>query len=180
MHTKLALYAPSRTLSWTLRHAVHQEPFPQSCALCGTVLCCDSPAIVPIPVMKSLQARDTQSGELMAVKIYNLPALGELNKVQLIREIRLHGACAHRNIIELYVAFQVRSSGPRVPYTCCESQRQYYFKQGVSDFGIVVCGSGLSRVQPVSPWVGRVTCHIVQCIMMLPQNWPDNAVVKLT
>lgn len=54
------------------------------------------------------QARDIQSGELMAVKVYNLPALGELNKVQLIREIRLHGSCAHRNIIELYVAFQVR------------------------------------------------------------------------
>jgi hypothetical protein len=51
----------------------------------------------------------------MAVKIYNLPALGELNKVQLIREIRLHGACAHRNIIELYVAFQVRSSSWRAP-----------------------------------------------------------------
>jgi hypothetical protein len=44
---------------------------------------------------------------MMAVKVYNLPALGELNKVQLIREIRLHGAMAHRNIIELYVAFQV-------------------------------------------------------------------------
>lgn len=44
---------------------------------------------------------------MMAVKVYNLPALGELNKVQLIREIRLHGSMAHRNIIELYVAFQV-------------------------------------------------------------------------
>jgi hypothetical protein len=37
-----------------------------------------------------------------------MQALGELNKVQLIREIRLHGAFAHRNIIELFVAFQVR------------------------------------------------------------------------
>lgn len=57
-----------------------------------------------------LQARDIQSGELLAVKVYNLPQLGELNKVQLIREIRLHGSMAHRNIIELYVAFQVSDS----------------------------------------------------------------------
>lgn len=47
------------------------------------------------------------SKEVMAVKIYNLKALGELNKVQLIREIRLHGNFTHRNIIELYVSFQV-------------------------------------------------------------------------
>lgn len=58
-------------------------------------------------VGQCVQARDIQSGELMAVKVYNLPQLGELNKVQLIREIRLHGSFAHRNIIELYVAFQV-------------------------------------------------------------------------
>jgi hypothetical protein len=50
---------------------------------------------------------------MMAVKVYNLPQLGELNKVQLIREIRLHGSFAHRNIIELYVAFQVGSLSKR-------------------------------------------------------------------
>lgn len=54
-----------------------------------------------------LQAKDVQSGEMLAVKVYNLNALGELNKVQLIREIRLHGGFTHRNIIELHVAFQV-------------------------------------------------------------------------
>lgn len=43
----------------------------------------------------------------MAVKVYNLNALGELNKVQLIREIRLHGGFTHRNIVELFVSFQV-------------------------------------------------------------------------
>jgi serine/threonine protein kinase len=63
-----------------------------------------------------LQARDIQSNELMAVKVYNLPQLGELNKVQLIREIRLHGSFAHRNIIELYVAFQVRMRGEQAPW----------------------------------------------------------------
>lgn len=47
------------------------------------------------------------SKDIMAVKVYNLNALGELNKVQLIREIRLHGSFTHRNIIELFVAFQV-------------------------------------------------------------------------
>lgn len=55
-----------------------------------------------------LQGKDIQSGEMLAVKVYNLNALGELNKVQLIREIRLHGSFVHRNIIELYCAFQVR------------------------------------------------------------------------
>ena len=64
-------------------------------------MCCFSALLVHV------QARDIQSGELLAVKVYNLPALGELNKVQLIREIRLHGSFSHRNIIELYVAFQV-------------------------------------------------------------------------
>ncbi|KAF8058341.1 aurka-a [Scenedesmus sp. PABB004] len=52
------------------------------------------------------RAVDMQSREALAVKVYNLNALGELNKVQLIREIRLHGAFTHRNIIELYVSFQ--------------------------------------------------------------------------
>lgn len=56
------------------------------------------------------QGKDVQSGEMMAVKVYNLNALGELNKVQLIREIRLHGGFAHRNIIELYAAFQVSTA----------------------------------------------------------------------
>lgn len=55
----------------------------------------------------ALQAQDSVSKEIMAVKVYNLKALGELNKVQLIREIRLHGGFTHRNIIELYVSFQV-------------------------------------------------------------------------
>jgi serine/threonine protein kinase len=57
--------------------------------------------------MTCLQGKDIQSGELLAVKVYNLNGLGELNKVQLIREIRLHGSFVHRNIIELYTAFQV-------------------------------------------------------------------------
>lgn len=43
----------------------------------------------------------------MAVKVYDLRQLGELNKVQLVREIQLHGAFVHRNIVELYAAFQV-------------------------------------------------------------------------
>jgi hypothetical protein len=72
----------------------------------------------------------------MAVKIYNLPALGELNKVQLIREIRLHGACAHRNIIELYVAFQVSSSGP-ASVILSDSTTCWVVKQGVSAYDTV-------------------------------------------
>jgi serine/threonine protein kinase len=62
-----------------------------------------------------MQGKDIQSGDMMAIKVYNLNALGELNKVQLIREIRLHGSFVHRNIIELYVAFQVS-----IP-CCCTS-----------------------------------------------------------
>jgi hypothetical protein len=33
---------------------------------------------------------------LMAVKVYDLRQLGELNKVQLVREIQLHGGFVHR------------------------------------------------------------------------------------
>lgn len=33
--------------------------------------------------------------------------LGKLNKAQLIREIKLHGSFAHRNIVELWCSFQV-------------------------------------------------------------------------
>lgn len=62
----------------------------------------------------------------MAVKVYNLPALGELNKVQLIREIRLHGSMAHRNIIELYVAFQVRMSRMVRQHISMHSKSQLY------------------------------------------------------
>jgi hypothetical protein len=47
----------------------------------------------------------------MAVKVYDLRQLGELNKVQLVREIQLHGAFVHRNIVELYAAFQVGGWG---------------------------------------------------------------------
>lgn len=72
------------------------------------------PCLLPLV---HVQARDIQSGEMMAVKVYNLPALGELNKVQLIREIRLHGSFSHRNIIELYVAFQVRR-----PCSCASNE----------------------------------------------------------
>jgi hypothetical protein len=36
--------------------------------------------------------------------------LGKLNKVQLIREIKLHGSFAHRNIVELWCSFQVSHS----------------------------------------------------------------------
>lgn len=80
------------------------------------------------------QARDTQSGEMMAVKVYNLQALGELNKVQLIREIRLHGSMAHRNIIELYVAFQVRGEawGCRVPMTLVLTATGHHHATGKS------------------------------------------------
>jgi hypothetical protein len=35
--------------------------------------------------------------------------LGKLNKAQLIREIKLHGSFAHRNIVELWCSFQVRA-----------------------------------------------------------------------
>jgi len=34
------------------------------------------------------------------------PQLGKLNKAQLIREIKLHGSFAHRNIVELWCSFQ--------------------------------------------------------------------------
>ncbi|KIY93426.1 hypothetical protein MNEG_14536 [Monoraphidium neglectum] len=52
------------------------------------------------------RATDKQSGEACAVKVYDVTQLGKLNKVQLIREIKLHGSFAHRNIVELWCSFQ--------------------------------------------------------------------------
>lgn len=37
----------------------------------------------------TLQARDNQSGEVLAVKVYKLSALGELNKARLLATCRL-------------------------------------------------------------------------------------------
>ena len=55
-----------------------------------------------------MQAVDKRSGEVCAVKVYDVTQLGKLNKAQLIREIKLHGSFAHRNIVELWCSFQVR------------------------------------------------------------------------
>jgi hypothetical protein len=74
----------------------------------AVVQCRVSNSPISLLLLTGLQGKDIQSGEMLAIKVYNLNALGELNKVQLIREIRLHGSFVHRNIIELYCAYQVR------------------------------------------------------------------------
>ena len=62
-----------------------------------TTCSCEAPmCLLSMCLAAMLQARDRQSGMLMAVKVYDLRQLGELNKVQLVREIQLHGAFVHR------------------------------------------------------------------------------------
>jgi hypothetical protein len=109
------------------------------------------PAATTFPlhwVLAALQAKDVQSGELLAVKVYNLNALGELNKVQLIREIRLHGSFVHRNIIELYVAFQVSQD------CCCVMQHDGAIGQHVIGSAAASAGHGIN----VFRWQNHCLC----------------------
>ncbi|GBF97654.1 aurora protein [Raphidocelis subcapitata] len=57
------------------------------------------------------EAIDKQSSEVCAVKVYDVTQLGKLNKAQLIREIKLHGSFAHRNIEGNQVALVQRFCG---------------------------------------------------------------------
>lgn len=46
------------------------------------------------------------SGETVCLKAYNMGNLGELNKFQIYREIRLHSRLNHENVIKLFAAFE--------------------------------------------------------------------------
>ncbi|GAX76664.1 hypothetical protein CEUSTIGMA_g4110.t1 [Chlamydomonas eustigma] len=52
------------------------------------------------------QATCKKSGEQVALKMYHMENLCELNHFQVYREVRVHSSLQHQNIIHLYAAFQ--------------------------------------------------------------------------
>ena len=46
--------------------------------------------------------------EQVALKVYHMENLCELNHYQVYREVRVHSSLQHQNIIHLFAAFQVR------------------------------------------------------------------------
>ncbi|GIL48763.1 hypothetical protein Vafri_5211 [Volvox africanus] len=52
------------------------------------------------------QAMCKKSLEMVALKVYHMQNLCELNHYQVFREIRVHSSLQHQNIIHLYAAFQ--------------------------------------------------------------------------
>lgn len=58
------------------------------------------------PNVRSTALPTLLSPRRLPAAIAGRPQLGKLNKAQLIREIKLHGSFAHRNIVELWCSFQ--------------------------------------------------------------------------
>lgn len=54
-----------------------------------------------------MQAICKKSLEQVALKVYHMANLCELNHYQVFREIRVHSNLSHQHIIALYCAFQV-------------------------------------------------------------------------
>mmetsp|Transcript_887 Transcript_887/g.2247 ORF Transcript_887/g.2247 Transcript_887/m.2247 type:complete len:534 (+) Transcript_887:477-2078(+) len=52
------------------------------------------------------QARDTQSGESVCLKVYSKANLSPLSAHQVLREIRLHSQVQHTNVIQFYAAWE--------------------------------------------------------------------------
>jgi aurora kinase len=53
-----------------------------------------------------MQARDSKSGTIVALKMYRMHKLNDISSHQVAREVRLHVALQHENIIGLYAAWQ--------------------------------------------------------------------------
>jgi serine/threonine protein kinase len=53
-----------------------------------------------------------KSLEMVALKVYHMENLCELNHYQVFREIRVHQSLQHQNIIHLFASFQVSWAGP--------------------------------------------------------------------
>jgi len=51
------------------------------------------------------KARDSRSGELVALKLYHHGRLNAVSSHQVQREVRLHGGLSHENIVALHAAF---------------------------------------------------------------------------
>ena len=63
-----------------------------------------SPPLPPAPP----QATCKKTVEQVALKVYHMENLCELNHYQVYREVRVHSSLQHQNIIHLFAAFQVR------------------------------------------------------------------------
>lgn len=48
-----------------------------------------------------------KTSEMVALKVYHMENLCELNHYQVFREVRVHSTLQHQNIISLFCAFQV-------------------------------------------------------------------------
>jgi hypothetical protein len=70
-------------------------------ALTGRALPC------PAPRRPAAQAVCNYSRQVVALKVYHLNNLCQLNRFQIFREIRLHASFHHPHIIHLFAAFQV-------------------------------------------------------------------------
>lgn len=60
----------------------------------------------PWPLCVFVQATCRKSLEQVALKVYHMENLCELNHYQVYREIRVHSGLQHQNIIQLYCSFQ--------------------------------------------------------------------------
>jgi serine/threonine protein kinase len=65
------------------------------------------PATTPPAVYKAVCKR---SNEIVVLKSYQLSSICELYQHQIFREVGLHAALAHENVVQLSAAFQVRLS----------------------------------------------------------------------
>lgn len=54
-----------------------------------------------------VDARCKLTGEHVALKVYNTAELVDMNRVNLHREVRLHTALDHPNILKVHAAFMV-------------------------------------------------------------------------
>lgn len=57
------------------------------------------------------QAMCKKTSEMVALKVYHMENLCELNHYQVFREVRVHSTLQHQNIISLFCAFQVSWAG---------------------------------------------------------------------
>lgn len=55
------------------------------------------------------QARCKLSGDLVALKVYKLAEQGDIQRMQLYREIKLHSTLRHTNIVQFYACFLERN-----------------------------------------------------------------------
>lgn len=65
-----------------------------------------------------MQAIDLRSARHVALKVYSMAGLDDLNYYQVYREVRLHSSLVHDSIIHLYAAFQVRNNSSLQDILC--------------------------------------------------------------